>query len=422
MANTCKNTITVIGAQEAPEAFVKKLSLAMFDIDLDNPRLELWGLADSGIDSQTWYCSLSDEYRQKGYARYGVLYVQRPYENLGLSAPRFYLEAKWKTPIEEIGQASKAFPELTFHVRWWVEPDGPFGEYVMTDGNVVEQIYRAGSWYLFDQPLIYPTISLLPAHMPYRLAQYGALRVEDAIGAIEGLRVILGDSRFTGSPYQACRERAKLIQTTQTLDRLLAQMKHAAKQLDFEGVFIDDSQRDEALKAEIAETERLAKTLGLDFILPSKGAAVRFAILPGVAATTSDPDRYIVPVLRYTNADAVSGKYTNPPDGSSLQIEWVIQVLCLSQWNVSQIMRLPDEDQGLHDVDIVMTCPEGRPFACAFNRVSPRARWRANSELANAIEEAAAEAADAFRAKLTGKAGVTLFQEFQNPCGKNRGF
>ncbi len=34
--NICENTITVIGVQEEPETFVKTLSKALFEIDLDN--------------------------------------------------------------------------------------------------------------------------------------------------------------------------------------------------------------------------------------------------------------------------------------------------------------------------------------------------------------------------------------------------
>src|ERR1700756_4089159 len=43
MANICENTIAVVGLKESPEEFIKKLSKAMFDIDLDNMDLAKWG-------------------------------------------------------------------------------------------------------------------------------------------------------------------------------------------------------------------------------------------------------------------------------------------------------------------------------------------------------------------------------------------
>src|SRR6266403_1209956 len=43
MANICENTIAVVGLKEPPEEFVKRLSKAMFDIDLDNMDLAKWG-------------------------------------------------------------------------------------------------------------------------------------------------------------------------------------------------------------------------------------------------------------------------------------------------------------------------------------------------------------------------------------------
>src|SRR6267378_1383831 len=42
MANICENTIAVVGLKEPAEEFVKKLSKAMFDIDLENLDLAKW--------------------------------------------------------------------------------------------------------------------------------------------------------------------------------------------------------------------------------------------------------------------------------------------------------------------------------------------------------------------------------------------
>jgi hypothetical protein len=242
MANICKNTITIIGLKEAPEIFAKGLSKVMFGIDLDNMDPRQWG-EDESVDGTTWYAMLTEEYRREGvYAvRYGVLYPHERYSRLGVTAPRFYVETKWKAPLDEVLKASREYSELTFHLAWWLMQDGPVGEFVVRNGEFVESIKRNGSWYLFDWAILYPSLSLLPAHLPYTLAQRGALRVEDAINTIEDLRQIFDDARFTESPYQHYRDHAKVEQTRKTLDGVLEQMQKAASQLNFEGVFVAES-------------------------------------------------------------------------------------------------------------------------------------------------------------------------------------
>lgn len=241
MANICKNEITMIGLKEPPELFVNPLSKAMFGIDLDNMDPKRWG-EDPNTDGKTWYRTLLDEFQREGVyaARYDILYPNTPYDRLGINAPRYYLETKYKPPVDAISNASKTFPEMAFHVDWWLLQDGPSGEFVVKNGKIVELLERRASGYLFDWHVLYPTVTLLHAHLPYTLAQRGALRVEDAINTIRELRRILEDSKFTGSPCQAYRDQEKVEQTRQMLDGLLEQMQSAAKQLTFEGVFIND--------------------------------------------------------------------------------------------------------------------------------------------------------------------------------------
>jgi hypothetical protein len=241
MANRCKNTITIIGLQEAPEVFVRAFSKVMLQIDLDAMDPAMWG-EDPNIDGTTWYRSLTHEYRQEGVyaARYGVLYPEAAYNRLGVTAPRFYLETKWKPPQDELKQASKGSPDLAFHMSWWVEQDGPSGEIVIRNGEVIDEIRRPASCYLFDHALVYPAVGLLPSHLPFTLAQRGALRLEDAIHTIQDLRGIFDNKRFTELPCQPYRDSQKVEQTRQALDGLLEQMQDAAKQLTFDGVFIND--------------------------------------------------------------------------------------------------------------------------------------------------------------------------------------
>ena len=125
-------------------------------------------------------------------------------------------------------------------MSWWVEQDGPTGEIVIRNGEVIDEICRPASWYLFDHALVYPAVSLLPSHLPFTLAQRGALRLEDAIHTIQDLRGMFDNKRFTESPCQPYRDSKRVEQTRQALDGLLKQMQDAAKQLTFDGVFIND--------------------------------------------------------------------------------------------------------------------------------------------------------------------------------------
>ena len=116
MTNRCKNTITIIGLQGAPGNFVRALSKVMFQIDLDAMDPAMWG-EDPSIDGKSWYSRLVEEYQQEGVyaARYGVPYPQKPYERLGVTAPRFYIETKWEPPFDEILKAQRFFKKIDFH-------------------------------------------------------------------------------------------------------------------------------------------------------------------------------------------------------------------------------------------------------------------------------------------------------------------
>lgn len=238
MANVCKTTITVVGLNDAAEIFVKVLSKAMFGVDLDNLIPKQWGEDDS-VDGKNWYSSLVNEYRKRrSSARYCILYPYEPYKKLGVSAQRFYVETRNAPPVKELREASKAFPDLTFHLDWWLLQDGPSGELVIQNGDDIDEFWRPSSWYLFDHALLYPTVSLLPTYLPYSLAQRAALRVKDAIDTIENLREILTDSRFTNSPYEPERDPTAVEQAKRVLNEMLLQMKRSAEHLTFEGVIL----------------------------------------------------------------------------------------------------------------------------------------------------------------------------------------
>ena len=296
MANICETRISVVGLEESPETFVKALSKAMFDIDLDNMDLKQWGCAQdengrffdveyakdsdltveakkdcegkfqevitkrdpsddlaSGIKvlkeifPNTWYQELVKKFdlRRGSYGKLCVLYMLEPFVKCGVSAPRFYVETKSETPYDQLKKASKAFPDLLFHAEWWIEPDGPTGEYVLRGGRLREDTRSGASWYLFDK-IEFPSMSLLPKYMDLTLAQRGAAAVDDAIELIKRLHFVVHHPGFTDSRYSPFRDQEKTEQTQATLDALLAHMEEAAKTLTFEGVLLPNMTEAEA--------------------------------------------------------------------------------------------------------------------------------------------------------------------------------
>jgi hypothetical protein len=213
VADICKNRISVVGLKESPEKFLKKLSKVMFDIDLD------------------------DRIPADKCASLGVLVADTSFVKCGVAVPRFYVQTKWQPAYEEVRKASQAFPDLLFHVYYQISYDGPFGEFVVRGGRLLEHTESGPSWYLFDE-LRYPSMSLLPKYMDLTLAQRGAAAIDDAIEMVKRVNDVIQSNRFTNSPYHALRDKLKLEETTQTLVRLLCQMEQAAELLTFEGVLL----------------------------------------------------------------------------------------------------------------------------------------------------------------------------------------
>jgi hypothetical protein len=121
---------------------------------------------------------------------------------------------------------------------------------------------------------LYPTISLLPAHLPYTLAQRGALRVEDAIQVIEDLRGILDDDRFKNSPhtpFSECRDREKTEKLQAGLAALHESMVDQAKQPDFTDVFLEGHELAERFPRILEADKTLMEGLGLKPFAPRIG-------------------------------------------------------------------------------------------------------------------------------------------------------
>jgi hypothetical protein len=162
----------------------------------------------------------------------------------------------------------------------------------------------------------------------------------------------------------------------------------------------------------VAGITELMQSLGLDF--PGTGRkAVRFAILSSpAAAVVNDPLCVIVPILEYLNADENDGRYKKDIDGSLLPMEWELRHVALSPLELNRIQRLPDPEQAVDDVDVVMLCT-GPAAAREFSRASNSARWKKNPEVVAEVEMVAADASAALAAKIAGCNGMTLYDNFQ---------
>lgn len=255
MANICRNTIAVVGLKEPTDEFVKKLSKVMFDIDLDNTDPAKLGIEGGKlVDPETG--KRESELGRLGWPL-GVLVPQTPYTKFGLTVPRFRVDWKWHPAAAEVRKASETFPDLLFHVDYFIEPDGPIGEFVVRDGRFLDQVEVRASWYyLFDQ-LRHPSINLLPRYMGLTLAQQGTSRFEDAIEVVKQLRGILDDPSFVNSPYHQYRNGRQLSATKEALDDVLTRMRDVARELSFEGVFLEEAERPTPLY----ETDRPTVTL-----------------------------------------------------------------------------------------------------------------------------------------------------------------
>jgi hypothetical protein len=94
-------------------------------------------------------------------------------------------------------------------------------------------------------------------------------------------------------------------------------------------------------------------------------------------------------VLRYLNADSLTGKYEMSVDSEGNKtappIEWELGLLQLSAWDLWQLRMLRDEGMGWHDYDYSVGINEYHEQK-EFYRMSSRARWTTNADLVKAVE------------------------------------
>ena len=184
----------------------------------------------------------------------------------------------------------------------------------------------------------------------------------------------------------------------------------------------------EDLAVEFGDKELMKRGDGLDRVRPEKGKAVRFALLtefvkaqmaythfidkkgtyrclvdkerrtPREKGGNPDASGYccrkmgepsepliVALVVFYTNADPIEGGYAKV-DGKYPPIDWSIGYVQLTKANFQAISRLPEEEQAVSDIDIVMM-HANRAFGYDFHKKSSKPRWKANPELIAEVKE-----------------------------------
>jgi hypothetical protein len=184
------------------------------------------------------------------------------------------------------------------------------------------------------------------------------------------------------------------------------------------------SEEIEDLAVEFGDKELMKRGDGLDRVRPEKGKAVRFALLTefvkaqmaythfidkkGTYRCLADKERrtprdkggnpdatgycckkigepseplIVALVVFYTNADPKEGGYEK-----GAPIDWTIGYVQLTKANFQAISRLPEEEQAVSDIDIVMM-HANRAFGYEFHKKSSKPRWKANPELIAEVKE-----------------------------------
>jgi hypothetical protein len=374
MANIVRNHLVVIGLKESPEEFAQALET------------ELYGRAVPHEAGDLYVEVVDDEFRY---------------------------DTKWEPKIDALVEFSKVRKDHVFLVSYGCWEIQRRGRVVISDGKVIESIERTGYLGLFDE-VTNPCVDLFDPylHQP-TLAQCATNRLNDAIRIVRQIVEVMDDPRFTASPdrpFSEVRDRVKTQEVHVALVALADTMAQQLAPIDFSGVFLEETDLRDGLQ-QLAETNaNLMASLGLDHLVPDQDRAVRFAILPFRGATSKEPNRIILPVVHYLNADPISGKYS--VDGSTPEIEWKLRYVCLTRPDIRQIVRLPDEGQKVPDLDLVMR-PHPR-FDSQIDRISNNARWESTPTLSKAVETAAAEMSEMLTVKLSARPGITIIEDFND--------
>jgi hypothetical protein len=327
----------------------------------------------------------------------------------------FDFTTKWAPKVDAVIELSKKRNDHVFLLSYGGFETQRNGQVVIRNGNVLDSFDRPGYSGLFDE-IEHPTLDLFFPYLGKRtLAERAANRLQDAVGIVRGLIEILNDGRFKQSPstpYSDVRNQKQTEKVRARLGTLLDSMVSQVAQLDFGGVLVEEAELRELMVLNVKSAGELVTTLGLDCLVPEPGLVARFAILPFTTAISQDPSLVILPILDYINADVISGRYQKNPDGSIPAIEWRVRHVCVRPTELRQISRLPDEDRTPCDIDIIMKDAGDRAFGYELYRASNKARWKLNPTLAKQVEQKAIEMSRAFAARVAGKPGIAILDNF----------
>jgi hypothetical protein len=159
--------------------------------------------------------------------------------------------------------------------------------------------------------------------------------------------------------------------------------------------------------------EQAVAELGLDPLTCSPGEAARFAMLPGKAAVIGNSSCVIVPVLRYLNADPVTGRYELKADSPMVAIESEIEYLALSHQELNEINKLQEPEQSLYDIDVAMSV-SSPDFGRDFRRVCRRPRWTLDPATEKQVKATIVDASSELATKCAGRPGVELFPDLRS--------
>ncbi|HEX4785156.1 MAG TPA: hypothetical protein VH350_12485 [Candidatus Sulfotelmatobacter sp.] len=190
-------------------------------------------------------------------------------------------------------------------------------------------------------------------------------------------------------------------------------MVENGKQLHFVGVFLEKQELIDKFPQVIEADKTLIRKFGLEPLPIEPTKSLRISILSLKAASISDdPQRIILPVLHYVNADPNSGKYAKQDDDSATHVEWTIRYLCLRPIDIARIRILPDEGQTPEDIDLIVTPALADGFGYNLSRISKQARWRLDPEIASQVHREAAKIGTEFVAKFASVPGVSMVDDF----------
>jgi hypothetical protein len=90
----------------------------------------------------------------------------------------------------------------------------------------------------------------------------------------------------------------------------------------------------------------------------------------------------------YTNADPATGRYLKTQEGTLPPPLWELGYVDFAPLDFRRLTRLPDDDQTVYDIDVIMMKSDSGQFEHYFYRASQKARWLKDSELATKVESA----------------------------------